>query len=47
MAAVLHFVGKKAKYKIFRLGEGGKAAPAPEPAPEDKEAAPEGGEATK
>jgi len=41
MATVLHFVGKKAKYKIFRLGED-KTAPAPEPAPQEDEKKPEG-----
>ncbi|NMB73951.1 MAG: hypothetical protein GYA21_02340 [Myxococcales bacterium] len=33
MAAVIHFVGKKASYKIFRVGEEEKA-PTPAPAPE-------------
>ena len=37
MAAVIHIVGKKAKYKIFRIGQEPKTpAPAPAPAPEKK-----------
>jgi len=45
MAAVLHFVGKKAKYKIFRLGEEEEkgASPAPEDSPAEGDKAPEGG----
>jgi len=42
MAAVIHFVGSKAKYKILRLGSEAKTAPVPEPetAPEKKEETP-------
>jgi hypothetical protein len=39
MAAVIHIVGKKAKYKVFRIGQESKTpapAPAPAPAPEKK-----------
>ena len=36
MAAVIHVVGKKAKYKMFRIGED-KGAPEPEPAPAPEE----------